>query len=136
MTTINRDPESARTSHSILLPFLRNVIKNNEEERTLADYSVWYRDTLQRKQVDLQQVFAVLIDQNKDGKDVITPGLVHLIFYLLKSHSPKMHTLSITFLTKFIRKRFIFGQGIIKLISEWMIVYQDQNQFSGGYNRY
>ncbi|KAH8389032.1 hypothetical protein KR200_011962 [Drosophila serrata] len=130
MTTINRDPESARTSHSILLPFLRNVIKNNEEERTLADYSVWYRDTLQRKQVDLQQVFAVLIDQNKDGKDVITPGLVHLIFYLLKSHSPKMHTLSITFLTKFIRKRFIFGQGIIKLISEWMIVYQDQNQFS------
>uniref|UniRef100_A0A6P4FK17 Fanconi anemia group I protein n=1 Tax=Drosophila rhopaloa TaxID=1041015 RepID=A0A6P4FK17_DRORH len=130
MTSINRDPESARISHSILLPFLRNVIKNNEEERTLADYSVWYRDTLQRKQVDLQQVFAVLIDQNKDGKDVITPGLVHLVFYLLKSQTPKMHTLAITFLTKFIRKRFIFGQGIIKLISEWMIVYQDQNQFS------
>ncbi|XP_017044461.1 Fanconi anemia group I protein homolog [Drosophila ficusphila] len=130
MTTINRDPESARISHSILLPFLRNVIKNNEEERTLADYSVWYRDSLQRKQVDLQQVFAVLIDQNKEGKDVITPGLVHLVFYLLKSHSPKLHTLAITFLTKFIRKCFIFGQGIIKLISEWMIVYQDQNQFS------
>ncbi|XP_017066246.1 Fanconi anemia group I protein [Drosophila eugracilis] len=130
MTSINRDPESARISHSILLPFLRKVIKNNEEERSLSIYSVWYRDTLQRKQVDLQQVFAVLIDQNKDGKDVITPGLVHLIFYLLKSQSPKMHTLAITFLTKFIRKRFIFGQGIIKLISEWMIVYQDQNQFS------
>ncbi|EDW47016.1 GM20650 [Drosophila sechellia] len=130
MTSINRDPESTRISHSILLPFLRNVIKNNEEERTLADYSVWYRDTLQRKQVDLQQVFMVLIDQNKDGKDVITPGLVHLVFYLLKSQSPKMHALAITFLTKFIRKRFIFGQGIIKLISEWMIVYQDQNQFS------
>ncbi|XP_039486307.1 Fanconi anemia group I protein [Drosophila santomea] len=130
MTSINRDPESARISHSILLPFLRNVIKNNEEERTFAEDSVWYRDTLQRKQVDLQQVFTVLIDQNKDGKDVITPGLVHLVFYLLKSHSPKMHALAITFLTKFIRKRFIFGQGIIKLISEWMIVYQDQNQFS------
>ncbi|KAI8035735.1 hypothetical protein M5D96_011485 [Drosophila gunungcola] len=130
MTSINRDPESARISHSILLPFLRNVIKNNEEERTLAEYSVWYRDTLQRKQVDLQQVFAVLIDQNKEGKDVITPGLVQLVFYLLKSHTPKMHALAITFLTKFIRKRFIFGQGIVKLISEWMIVYQDQNQFS------
>ncbi|XP_017093956.2 Fanconi anemia group I protein homolog [Drosophila bipectinata] len=130
MTSINRDPESARNSHSILLPFLRNVINNNEEERTLADYSVWYRDTLQRKQVDLQQVFNVLIDQNKDGKDVITPGLVHLVFSLLKSHSTKLHTLAITFLTKFIRKRFIFGQGIIKLVSEWMIVFQDQNQFS------
>ncbi|XP_034654239.1 Fanconi anemia group I protein homolog isoform X1 [Drosophila subobscura] len=130
MTSVNRDPESARISRSILLPFLRNVIKNNEEEITLAGYSVWYRDSLQRKQVDLQQVFAVLIDQNKDGKDVITPGLVHLVFFLLKSQSPKMHTLAITFLTKFIRKRFIFGQGIIKLLSEWMIVYQDQNQFS------
>ncbi|XP_026842269.1 Fanconi anemia group I protein homolog [Drosophila persimilis] len=130
MTSVNRDPESARISRSILLPFLRNVIKNNEEEITLADYSVWYRDSLQRKQVDLQQVLTVLIDQNKDGKDVITPGLVHLVFFLLKSHSPKMHTLAITFLTKFIRKRFIFGQGIIRLLSEWMIVHQDQNQFS------
>ncbi|XP_033247980.1 Fanconi anemia group I protein homolog [Drosophila miranda] len=130
MTSVNRDPESARISRCILLPFLRNVIKNNEEEITLADYSVWYRDSLQRKQVDLQQVLTVLIDQNKDGKDVITPGLVHLVFFLLKSHSPKMHTLAITFLTKFIRKRFIFGQGIIRLLSEWMIVHQDQNQFS------
>jgi len=75
MTAVNRDPESARSSSCILLPFLRNVIKHNEDERTLADYSVWCRDTLQRQPVDLLQVFTVLIDQNKDGKDVITPVL-------------------------------------------------------------
>ncbi|XP_060654538.1 Fanconi anemia group I protein [Drosophila nasuta] len=131
MTSVNRDPESARPSSCILLPFLRNVIKHNEDERTLADHSVWCRDTLQRQQVDLHQVFTVLIDQNKDGKDVITPGLVHLAFTLLKAqNSPKLNTLAITFLTKFIRRRFMFGQGIIKRIAEWMVVDQVQNQFS------
>lgn len=132
MTAINRDPESARFSSCILLPFLRNVIRNNEEEQTLAQYSVWCRDTLQRKHVDLLQVFTVLIDQNKDGKDVVTPGLVNLAFTLLKAHNaPKLNTLAITFLTKFIRRRFMFGQGIIKRIAEWMVVDQEQNQFSG-----
>ncbi|KAH8355258.1 hypothetical protein KR093_009668, partial [Drosophila rubida] len=131
MTSVNRDPESARSSSCILLPFLRNVIKHNEDERALADQSVWCRDTLQRQQVDLHQVFTVLIDQNKDGKDVITPGLVHLAFTLLKAHnSPKLNTLAITFLTKFIRRRFMFGKGIIKRVAEWMVVDQVQNQFS------
>ncbi|XP_064535940.1 Fanconi anemia group I protein homolog [Drosophila montana] len=131
MTAVNRDPESARLSSCILLPFLRTVIKNNEEEQTLAEYSVWCRDTLQRKHVDLVQVFTVLIDQNKDGKDVVTPGLVNLAFTLLKAHNaPKLNTLAITFLTKFVRRRFMFGQGIIKRIAEWMVVDQEQNQFS------
>lgn len=131
MTAANREPDS-RLSASVLLPFLRNVIKNNEEERILADYSVWCRDSLQRKQVDLEQIFIVLIDQNKEGKDVITPGLVNLAFVLLKSkNSPALNTLAINFLTKFIRKRFVFGQGIIKKLCEWMIVEQDQYQFSG-----
>ncbi|XP_002006644.2 Fanconi anemia group I protein [Drosophila mojavensis] len=131
MTAVNRDPESARFSSCILLPFLRNVIRNNEEEQTLAQYSVWCRDTLQRKHVDMLQVFTVLIDQNKDGKDVVTPGLVNLAFTLLKAHNaPKLNTLAITFLTKFIRRRFMFGQGIIKRIAEWMVVDQEQNQFS------
>ncbi|KAH8418133.1 hypothetical protein KR222_004613, partial [Zaprionus bogoriensis] len=131
MTSVNRDPESARFSSCLLLPFLRSVIKHNEDEQALADSSVWCRDTLQRQQVDLQQVFTVLIDQNKDGKDVITPGLVNLAFTLLKAHNaPKLNTLAIAFLTKFIRKRFMFGQGIIKRIAEWMVVDQEQNQFS------
>lgn len=132
MTAVNRDPESARLSSSLLLPYLRSVIKHNEDEQTLADYSVWCRDTLQHRHVDLQQVFTVLIDQNKDGKDVITPGLVNLAFTLLKAqNAPRLNTLAITFLTKFIRRRFMFGQGIIKRIAEWMVVDQEQNQYSG-----
>ncbi|EDV98457.1 GH22660 [Drosophila grimshawi] len=131
MTSVNRDPESARFSSCILLPYLRNVINHNEEEQTMAEYSVWCRDTLHRKHVDMLQVFTVLIDQNKDGRDVVTPGLVNLAFTLLKAHNaPKLNTLAITFLIKFIRRRFMFGQGIIKRIAEWMVVDQGQNQFS------
>ncbi|XP_030375244.1 Fanconi anemia group I protein [Scaptodrosophila lebanonensis] len=131
MTAANREPDSARLSRSILLPFLRSVIKNNEEERALAKYSVWCRVTLQRKQVDSEQVFQVLIDQNKDGKDMITPGLINLAFVLLKAkQSPTLNALAMTFLSKFIRRRFIFGQGIIDRIAEWMLVDQEQHQFS------
>lgn len=131
MTTANREPDS-RLSSSVLLPFIRSVIRNNEEESTLSDYSVWCRDSLQRKRVDLEQLFTVLIDQNKDGKDTVTPGLVNLVFVLLKTKNcPQLNDLAIGFLTKFIRKRFVFGQGIVKRLAEWMIVEQDQKQYSG-----
>ncbi|KAM7345711.1 Fanconi anemia complementation group I [Cochliomyia hominivorax] len=130
MTTANREPDS-RLSSSVLLPFIRSVIRNNEEESTLSDYSVWCRDSLQRKRVDLEQLFTVLIDQNKDGKDTVTPGLVNLVFVLLKTKNcPQLNQVAIGFLTKFIRKRFVFGQGIVKRLAEWMIVEQDQYQYS------
>ncbi|XP_075166591.1 Fanconi anemia complementation group I [Haematobia irritans] len=130
MSSCNREPDS-RLSSSILLPFLRTVIKHNQDESTLSDYSVWCRDSLQRKQVDLEQIFTVLIDQNKDGKDTITPGLVNLSFVLLKAkNSPQLNELAIGFLTKFIRKRFVFGQGIVKRLAEWMVIEQEQNQYS------
>lgn len=131
VSSANREPDS-RLSSSVLLPFLRSVIRHNHDENVLSEYSVWCRDSLQRKHVDLEQIFTVLIDQNKDGKDTITPGLVNLAFVLLKAkNSPALNQLAINFLTKFIRKRFVFGQGIIKKLAEWMVVEQDQNQFSG-----
>ncbi|XP_073845314.1 Fanconi anemia complementation group I [Musca autumnalis] len=130
MSSANREPDS-RLSSSVLLPFLRSVIRNNHDENVLSEYSVWCRDSLQRKHADLEQIFTVLIDQNKDGKDTITPGLVNLAFVLLKAkNSPQLNQLAINFLTKFIRKRFVFGQGIIKRLAEWMVVEQEQNQYS------
>ncbi|XP_067627011.1 Fanconi anemia group I protein homolog isoform X2 [Eurosta solidaginis] len=130
MTSANREPESERLTTSVLLHFLRSVIHNNEHERLMADYSVWCRDTLQRKQVQLDYVFTVLIDQNKQGQDVITPGLVSLVFTLLKAkNNAPLNNLAMNFLTKFIRKRFVFGRGIVKKLAEWMVVEQDQYQF-------
>ncbi|XP_053963260.1 Fanconi anemia group I protein homolog [Anastrepha ludens] len=130
MTSANREPESQRLTTSVLLHFLRGVIHSNEHEQTIADYSVWCRDTLQRKQVELDYVFTVLIDQNKQGQDVITPGLVSLAFTLLKAKgNAPLNSLAMSFLTKFIRKRFVFGQGIVQKLAEWMVVEQDQFQF-------
>ncbi|KAL9917468.1 Fanconi anemia complementation group I [Glossina fuscipes fuscipes] len=130
MSKVNRNP-SCGLSASILLPFLRSVICRNEDEHTLSEYSVWCRETLHRQHVDIEQIFKVLIDQNKDGKDMVTPGLVNLVFVLLKSkQNPSLQQKAINFLTKFIRKRFIFGHGIIKKLAEWMIVEPDQNQYS------
>lgn len=131
MTNINRDPDLP-LSQSILLPLLKQIIKNNEDEKELLKKSAWFRDTLQTKNIDLIQIFTILIDQNKDGKDIITPGLVNLSFILLKAkNSSKLNTIAITFLQKFIKKRFIFGQGIVKNLTEWMITDQDSIQYSG-----
>lgn len=132
MSSSNREPESRRLTTSVLLIFLRSVINSNEHEQKMAEYSAWCRDTLQRKQVQLDYVLSVLIDQNKNGQDVITPGLVSFAFTLLKTkNNVPLNSLAIRFLTKFIRKRFVFGHGIVKKLAEWMIVEQDQFQFGG-----
>ncbi|XP_014090241.2 Fanconi anemia group I protein homolog isoform X3 [Bactrocera oleae] len=132
LSSANREPESRRVTTSVLLNFLRSVIHSNEYEQKMAEYSAWCRDTLLRKQVQLDYVLSVLIDQNKNGQDVITPGLVNLAFTLLKTkNNVPLNSLAMRFLTKFIRKRFVFGHGIVKKLAEWMMVEQDQFQFGG-----
>ncbi|XP_004534830.1 Fanconi anemia group I protein isoform X2 [Ceratitis capitata] len=130
LSSTNREPESQCSNTSVLLNFLRNVINNNQHEEEMAKYSVWCRDTLQRKQVNLDYILTVLIDQNKQGQDVITPGLVSMAFTLLKTkNNGPLNSLAMHFFTKFIRKRFIFGKGVVKKLAEWMILEQDQYQF-------
>lgn len=131
LTIINREPESSRLSHSYILSILKTAIKCNEEEKDLKGRSGWARGVLKNKSLDLEVMLNILIDQNKEGKDVITPGLVNLMFLLLKSNNtPKLNTIAINFLARFIRKRFIFGQGIVKKLADWMIVEQDSPQYS------
>ncbi|XP_050324049.1 Fanconi anemia group I protein isoform X1 [Bactrocera neohumeralis] len=130
LSSANREPESRRITTSCLLNFLRSVMHNNEHEQKMAKYSAWFRDTLQRKQVQLDYILSVLIDQNKNGQDIITPGLVNLTFTLLKTkNNVPLNSLAMRFLSKFIRKRFVFGHGIVKKLAEWMMVEQDQFQF-------
>lgn len=136
MSTSNREPNT-RLSTSILLPLLRKIIYHNEQEKELSNYSVWCRDSLHCKQANLNQIFTVLINQNKDGRETVTPGLVNLAFVLLRHRNkPEVQQLAIKFLIKFVKKRFIFGQGIVKKLTEWMIVEQDQNQYAGKTKNY
>lgn len=131
LTIINREPESSRLSHSHILSMLKSSVKNNEDEKEIKKHSGWARGVLKNKSIDLDIMLNILIDQNKEGKDVITPGLVNFMFLLLKDKkSPKLNNIAINFLTRFIRKRFIFGQGIVKKLADWMIVEQDSPQYS------
>lgn len=131
MSIGNREP-NMRLSTSILLPLLRTIIYHNEQEKQFSNYSVWCRDSLYCKQANLDQIFTVLINQNKDGRETVTPGLVNLAFTLLRHRNNReVQELAIKFLIKFVKKRFIFGQGIVKKLTEWMIVEQDRNQYAG-----
>lgn len=75
MCNMNRYPATATLASSQILPFLRNVIKNNEDEKEMIKESAWCRDTSDMDPIDFNQVLLVLIEQNKDGGDVVTPGM-------------------------------------------------------------
>lgn len=77
MCNMNRYPATATLASSQILPFLRNVIKNNEDEKEMIKESAWCRDTSDIDPVDFNQVLSVLIDQNRDGGDVVTPGVFY-----------------------------------------------------------
>lgn len=129
----NRDPSSTTTlSNSPILLFIRNVIKNNEIEKKMCKQSAWCKDTSINQSVDLNKIFMVLIDQSKEGTDSVTPGIVSLAFVLLKTKdNPELNVIGINFLEKFVKKRFIFGKGIVKEIINLMIVNQDCIQYIG-----
>lgn len=131
LTVTNREPESSRLSQSHILSMLKSAVKNNEDEKEMKKHSAWARGVLKNKSIDLEIMLNILIDQNKEGKDVITPGLVNFMFLILKDKkSSKLNNIAIDFLTRFIRKRFIFGQGIVKKLADWMLVEQDSPQYS------
>lgn len=128
---MNRYFDSTRLAASSILPFLRSVILNNELEREMSESSYWCRNTSDHNVVDLTNLFTILIDQSKDGADVVTAGLIALSFTLLKAHnSSAMPILGMKFLEKFVRKRFIYGSGILKSISEFLFADQEAPQYA------
>lgn len=129
----NRDPSSATAlTTSPILSFIRNVIKNNEIEKKMCKESAWCRDTLDRYTIDLNKMFMILIHQSKEGMDSVTPGIVTLAFSLLKTKdNPELNGIGTNFLETFVKKRFIFGPGIVKEITNLMLVNQDCDQYVG-----
>lgn len=94
--------------------------------------SAWCKDISDTYTIDLNKIFSILIDQSKESSDAVTPGIVSLAFVLLKAKdSPELNTIGMSFLEKFVKKRFIFGQGIVKEIVHLMIVNQDCPQYVG-----
>lgn len=131
LSKVNRQPDMVRLSSSAILPFLRKVIQNNEHEKAMARNSLWCRQTFNRNTVDIDNMVSILIDQSITGLEVVTPGVVALAFTLLKAkRQPDLNSLGITFLHKFLKQRFIFGQGILRQLSELLFAHQECPQFS------
>lgn len=131
LTKANRQPDVVRLSGSAILPFLRKVIQNNEHEKEMGKESQWCRQTFNRNTVAIDNIIMILIDQSITGMEVVTPGVVALAFTLLKAKKqPDLNLLGINFLQQFLKKRYIFGQGILKQLSELLFANQEAPQFA------
>lgn len=131
LSKLNRQPDVVRLSTSDILPFLRKVIRNNEQEKDMCRGSLWCRQTFDRKTVDIDKVISILIDQSITGMEVITPGVVALAFILLKAKNQSdLNLQGMNFLHQFLKKRYIFGQGILKQLSELLFANQEAPQYA------
>lgn len=72
---------------------------------------------------------------SKDGSDVVTAGLVGLAFALIKAHqNTELNVMGIKFLEQFVKKRYIFGSGILKNLKEFLFADQEAPQYAGEKN--
>lgn len=63
--------------------------------------------------------------------EVVTPGVIHFAFaMLIAKKQPKLHTIAISFLQNFVKKRFIFGNGIVAKLKQYLFAELDSMQFS------
>lgn len=93
--------------------------------------SFWCRTASEQGVVNLSNVFLILIDQSKEGTDVVTAGLVGLAYCLLKTpKNTKLHVQGIKFLESFVKKRHIFGTGVIKNICDFLLADQEAPQYA------
>jgi Fanconi anemia group I protein len=118
-------------TQSVMVPFLRQVIKINETTKEIAKNVAWARILGENFLVpDLQKTLDLLILNNKNGKETSAEGLVALAFALLKSkNTEKLNSFGAKFLNSFVDKRATqFMSGIIKNLTESLLSEQDKPQ--------
>lgn len=130
LSDVNRYPEITLLASSQILPFLRNVVRNNEKDHDICQQSKWCRDALYRENIDMTRILDVLVDNSKDDKnDTYTYGIVQFAFVLLKTpNSRALHLMAWKFLGNFIKKRYIFGPGIFKQLVDSLFADQESLQ--------
>lgn len=132
MCNVNRYPEKTRLSASLVLPFLRNIIKSNEDEKEMKLKSAWCSNILDMDStaVDVKRIFEILIDRSKEKMELVTPGIVALSFSLMKAkHQKNLNVLGSHFIQTFVKKRSIFGPGVIENLSDFLLADHDSDQY-------
>uniref|UniRef100_A0A2M4CNT3 Uncharacterized protein n=1 Tax=Anopheles darlingi TaxID=43151 RepID=A0A2M4CNT3_ANODA len=132
MSRINRLPDTTDVVSSPIMAFLIKLIALSEKEREMCNQSAWFRgrvDSSIGSRVD--QLFTVLTENSQEGKEVVTPGIIHFAFaLLLAKKQPKLHGIAIQFFQIFLKRRFIFGSGIIAKLKKFLFADLEETQFN------
>lgn len=107
-----------RLPQSILLPFIKQVFKNNEKHRAIRNHSAWARSVEQFEPVDIETLLQVLQENTcKLGQNVALNGFIGLTFMLLKTKgAPALNAFAVQFLSELVRNRQEFTGDIMKIV--------------------
>uniref|UniRef100_A0AAG5DEU5 Fanconi anemia group I protein n=1 Tax=Anopheles atroparvus TaxID=41427 RepID=A0AAG5DEU5_ANOAO len=132
MSRINRMPDTSDVVSSPIMAFLIKLIAISEKERDMCAQSAWCRGRIDMTAASrIDQLFGVLTDNSQEGKEVVTPGIIHFAFaLLLAKRQTKLHSIAINFFQVFIKRRFIFGNGILAKIKKYLFADLEETQFN------
>uniref|UniRef100_A0A182TNZ2 Fanconi anemia group I protein n=1 Tax=Anopheles melas TaxID=34690 RepID=A0A182TNZ2_9DIPT len=132
MSKINRQPDTTDVVSSPIMAFLIKLIAISEQEREMCSQSAWCRGRIEPSVIArIDQLFGILTENSQEGKEVVTPGLINFAFaLLLAKKQPKLHAIAINFFQLFIKRRFIFGSGIIAKIKKYLFADLEESQFN------
>lgn len=107
-----------RLPQSILLPFLKQVFKNNEKHRGILKHSAWARSVDQFDPLDIDKLLKVLQENTcKLGQNVALNGFIGLTFMLLKTKAaPALNSFAVQFLNELVKQRNEFAGDIMRIV--------------------
>lgn len=107
-----------RLPQSILLPFIKQVFKNNEKHRMILRQSAWARCVDKFESVDIEKLLKILQENAcKRGQNVALNGFIGLAFMLLKTKgAPSLNSFAVQFLNELVRTRQEFSGDIMRIV--------------------
>jgi fanconi anemia group I protein len=106
-----------RLPQSILLPFMKEVFKNNEKHRAIRRHSAWARSVEKFEPIDIDKLLKVIQENTcKNHQNVALNGFIGLAFMLLKTSNSNLNDFAVQFLCELSRQRQEFTSDILKII--------------------
>lgn len=110
-------------SQSTLLPFIRQVMNNNECAKGIQKNVAWARSWDCFKIPNTEKTIKFILENNKTGKEISSEGLIALAFLFLRyQRSPALSQLGFDIIQWFLKERSNqFVPGIVRNLSDTMI---------------
>lgn len=107
-----------RLPQSILLPFMKQVFKNNEKHRKIRQQSAWARSIDKHEFVEIEKLLKVIQENTcKLGQNAALNGFIGLTFMLLKTKDARnLNKFAVHFLSELIKHRDEFAKDVIRIL--------------------